>query len=96
MGNAKMTNFGIQLTSGPSQTSAVFSPSPIRQDQNFRCQVTFRLTAPPGAGAADGLAVIFCPERKLGLGGYGLGYSGLGGRGDFAVEGEDPNDFADL
>ena len=46
------------------------------------------MTAPAGSGEADGIAVVFSPEKKLGLGGYGLGYSGLGGQGDFAVESE--------
>lgn len=78
----------LVLTSGSSQTGAAFFPTPLSQDRSFRCRVTFRLTAPPGSGEADGMAVVFCPEKKSGLGGYGLGYSGLGGQGDFAVEGE--------
>jgi len=84
--DARLSNGQIVLTSGSSQTAAAFYPSAIRQNQTFRCQVTFRLTAPPGSGQADGMAVVFSPEKKLGLRGYGLGYSGLGGKGDFAVE----------
>ena len=90
LGDAKVINEGILLTSGSDQTSAVFSPTTMKQDQNFRCEVSFRLTAPRGSGEADGMAVVFCPERKLGLSGYGLGYTNLGGKGDFAVESEFP------
>ena len=32
------------------------------------------------------MAMVFSPEIKLGLSGFGLGYSGLGEKGDFAVE----------
>ena len=87
-GDARAVGDTILLTSQNSQTSAVFHPTPLDQKTDFRCQVTFRLTSPPGAGEADGLAVVFTPERKVGLGGYGLGYSGLGDKGDFAVESE--------
>lgn len=86
-GDARLTDGLILLTLGSSQSAAVFSPSPLLQAQSFRCQMDFRLTAPPGSGEADGIAMVFCPEKKLGVGGYGLGYSGLGGQGDFAVEG---------
>ena len=89
-GDARVIDEGILLTSGSDQASAVFSPATLKQDQSFRCEVSFRLTAPPGSGEADGMAVVFCPERKLGLGGYGLGYTNLGGKGDFAVESECP------
>ncbi|KIR32672.1 peptide-N4-(N-acetyl-beta-glucosaminyl)asparagine amidase [Cryptococcus deuterogattii MMRL2647] len=68
------------------QTSAVFHPHPVDQSDTFSCTVTFRLTSPPGAGEADGIGIVFVPKKALGLGGYGLGYSGLGGKGDFAVE----------
>lgn len=76
------------LTTGNSQTSAVFHPYPVDQSDTFSCTVTFRLTSPPGAGEADGIGIVFAPKKALGLGGYGMGYSGLGGKGDFAVEGE--------
>ena len=85
-GDAKVTSDVILLTGGSSQTSAVFCPTPVAQDKSFRCRVTFRMTAPPGSGEADGMAIVFASDKKLGLGGYGLGYSGLGGQGDFAVE----------
>jgi hypothetical protein len=87
-GDTNLHKHGLVLTSGTSQTSAAFAKSSIKQDQSFRCMVTFRITAPPGSGEADGMAVVFSSEKKLGLGGYGLGYSGLGGKGDFAVESE--------
>lgn len=92
-GDARLAGEGILLTSGTSQTSAAFTAKPVLQDKSFRCSVTFRLTS-PGSGEADGIAVVFSPERKLGLGGYGLGYSGLGGKGDFAVESESGEDVA--
>lgn len=78
----------IVLTTGNSQTSAVFHPHPVDQSDTFSCTVTFRLTSPPRAGEADGIGIVFVPKKALGLGGYGMGYSGLGGKGDFAVEGE--------
>ena len=81
-----MTDDGVCLTTRPSQTSAVFIDRAIPQSTSFRCALDFRLHAPEGSGAADGIALIFAPEMKLGLSGYGLGYSGLGGQGDFAVE----------
>ena len=86
-GGATITDDGVCLTAGPSQTSAVFIDTPIPQTTSFRCTLDYRLHAPEGSGAADGIAVVFAPEMKLGLSGYGLGYSGLGGQGDFAVEG---------
>lgn len=86
-GDAKMSeSYTLVLTSGIGHTSAAFFPSPVRQEQSFRFQMRFRLIAPPGAGEADGIAVVFSPVKKMGLGGYGLGYTGLGGQGDFAVE----------
>lgn len=87
-GDAHWDGSTIVLTTGNSQTSAVFHPHPIDQSDTFSCTVTFRLTSPPGAGEADGISIIFVPKKALGLGGYGLGYSGLGGKGDFAVEGD--------
>ncbi|KAL7421158.1 Peptide-N(4)-(N-acetyl-beta-glucosaminyl)asparagine amidase [Cryptotrichosporon argae] len=85
-GHAERREDAITLTSGPSQTAAVFSATPISQCTSWRMQLEFRLTAPPGCGEADGMAVVLSPERKLGLGGFGLGYTGLGGKGDFAIE----------
>lgn len=87
-GDAKASEHGVILTSGPSQTSATFcSDLSIAQTQSFRLTVNFRLSAPPGSGEADGIAILFSSEAKLGLGGYGLGYSGVGGPGDYAIEG---------
>ncbi|WVF67140.1 hypothetical protein IAT40_001885 [Kwoniella sp. CBS 6097] len=85
-GNAKLNDEAFVLTSASSQTSAVYHPTPIRKTNDFRVLVKFRLTAPPGAGEADGIALIFTKECKLGLGGYGMGYDGVGGEGDFALE----------
>ncbi|WVR03834.1 hypothetical protein IAU60_000831 [Kwoniella sp. DSM 27419] len=85
-GDARKQEKGILITSGPSQTSALFLPSTIQSDQDFHCSMTFRLTAPPGAGEADGIAVVFAHSPQLGLGGFGLGYDGVGGEGDFAIE----------
>ncbi|OWT36349.1 peptide-N4-(N-acetyl-beta-glucosaminyl)asparagine amidase [Cryptococcus neoformans Bt1] len=85
-GDAHLNGSTIVLTTGNSQTSAVFHPHPVDQNDSFSCIVTFRLTSPPGAGEADGMSLVFVPNKALGLGGYGLGYSGLGGKGDFAVE----------
>lgn len=87
-GDAKLVDNSVLLTLCSGQTSSVFLPTAISQKTSFRCEVTFKIASPPGAGEADGIAVVFSPERRLGLGGYGLGYSGLGGKGDFAVEGE--------
>ena len=87
-GDASRTDFALILTTSSSQTSAIFNPTPIPQSLSFRCTLQFKLDAPPGAGEADGIAIVFSSEKKLGLGGYGMGYSGLGGPGDFAVEGE--------
>lgn len=86
LGDAKLSGQGAVLTTGPGQTSAVFLPKAVKQTTSFRCELTFKITAPPGCGEADGMAIVFAPERKLGLGGYGLGYSGNGGPGDFAIE----------
>ncbi|KAL0252440.1 hypothetical protein I308_101832 [Cryptococcus tetragattii IND107] len=85
-GDAHLDGNTIVLTTGNSQTSAVFHPHPVDQSDTFSCTVTFRLTSPPGAGEADGIGIVFVPKKALGLGGYGMGYSGLGGKGDFAVE----------
>ncbi|ODN76800.1 hypothetical protein L202_05402 [Cryptococcus amylolentus CBS 6039] len=87
----------IVLTSAKSQTSAVFQPCPIPQTQNFSTNMTFRMTPPPEAGGADGIAILFAKNQSMGLGGYGLGYSGAGDEGDFAVEVDTyrTQDFAD-
>ncbi|WWC87829.1 uncharacterized protein L201_002721 [Kwoniella dendrophila CBS 6074] len=87
-GNARLINTNTFLLSdGPSQTSSIFHPKSIPQNQNFRSKVKFRLTS-FNSGEADGIAFIFTKdeESKLGLGGYGLGYDGLGEEGDFAIE----------
>ncbi|WVQ74506.1 hypothetical protein IAR50_004107 [Cryptococcus sp. DSM 104548] len=91
------SNSTIVLTSTNSQTSAVFQPCPIPQTHSFSTNFNFRLTAPPGAGGADGIAIIFAHEQSIGQGGYGLGYSGAGDEGDFAVEVDTyrTQDFAD-
>ena len=88
LGSAIPNGSGFCLTSGPGQTGALFHSAAIPQAQSFRCALAFRMVAPPGSGAADGIAIVFSPEIKLGLSGFGLGYSGLGGKGDFAVESE--------
>ena len=88
LGDAEVKDGCIVLTSGSSQHGAAYHPTTLSQTQSYRLQTTFRLTAPPGSGGADGISVIVCHEKKLGLGGYGMGYSGLGGHGDFAVESE--------
>ncbi|KAK8861540.1 hypothetical protein IAR55_002362 [Kwoniella newhampshirensis] len=85
-GNASLVGDTILLTSSSSQTSAVFHPNSLSQTASYRVKLSFRLISPPGAGEADGIALVFTSEKGLGLGGYGLGYSGVGGRGDFAVE----------
>jgi peptide-N4-(N-acetyl-beta-glucosaminyl)asparagine amidase len=84
-GQARHQGSSILLTDGNSQTSGIFLPTPISQDQDFRCRLAFRLSASQG-GEADGIALVFSPEKKLGLGGYGLGYTDMGGQGDFAIE----------
>ncbi|WVQ94740.1 hypothetical protein IAU59_001820 [Kwoniella sp. CBS 9459] len=86
LGNARLDKKSIILTSASGQTSAMYHPSPIRKNDDFRVQVRFCLAAPPGAGEADGIALVFARERSLGLGGYGMGYDGVGGDGDFAIE----------
>ena len=83
-----LTDEGTLLTSKNDQVSAVFSNIQVRQTQSFKCEVTFQLSAPPGSGEADGIAVVFSGHKGVGKGGYGIGYTGLGGQGDFAVEGE--------
>lgn len=85
-GDAVRAGSGVVLTTRSSQASGVFADVRIAQTTSFRATVTFRMFAPPVAGEADGMAIVFSRDRKLGLGGYGLGYSGLGGKGDFAVE----------
>lgn len=79
---------GAVLTDKPGATGHVFPPERIPRDQSWRALMEFRLTAPPGQAGADGIAVFFASEQKQGLGGYGLGYSGIGTTGDFAVEGQ--------
>ncbi|OCF34733.1 hypothetical protein I316_03777 [Kwoniella heveanensis BCC8398] len=86
LGSARLNDGCIVLTSGSSQTSAVYCRTPIRRTDNLHIHCRFRLSAPPGAGEADGIALIFARERGLGLGGYGMGYDGVGGNGDFAIE----------
>ncbi|ORX33678.1 hypothetical protein BD324DRAFT_639140 [Kockovaella imperatae] len=86
LGDAIHTIDGVCLTSGPGHTSGVFLGVPHAQNANFCINVRFRITAPPGSGAADGIAIIFSPEPRLGESGFGMGYSGVGGQGDFAVE----------
>lgn len=87
-GDASRSGSGVILTTKNSQTSGVFADIRIQQTASIRTSVRFKIFAPPGAGEADGMAIVFSQDRKLGLGGYGLGYSGLGGKGDFAVESE--------
>ncbi|WWC68682.1 uncharacterized protein I206_102616 [Kwoniella pini CBS 10737] len=84
-GNTRLTSKGILLTDGPSQTSSFFNPIPINQHKDIRCKFGFRLTSPQ-SGEADGIALIFSSQKGLGLGGYGLGYDGLGDSKDFAIE----------
>ncbi|WVW80091.1 hypothetical protein I302_102064 [Kwoniella bestiolae CBS 10118] len=86
-GNARVQSSSILLTDGPSQTSAIFHPNPIPLRSNFRSKVKFRLTS-DRSGEADGIALIFLrePPDTVGLRGYGMGYDGLGGEGDFAIE----------
>lgn len=78
--------YPVELTSGPSQTSAMFTESSLPRSASFKAKMTFHINA--AGGGADGLAVVFTADKGLGLGGYGMGYSGLGHTGDFAVEGE--------
>ncbi|KAK4684910.1 peptide-N4-(N-acetyl-beta-glucosaminyl)asparagine amidase, partial [Tremellales sp. Uapishka_1] len=85
LGDAKRMAEGYQLTSGSSQISAIFFARPISQSQSIRLAVKFKLLS-EGSGEADGFGVVFSGEKRLGKGGYGLGYTGLGGDGDFAVE----------
>ncbi|EIW66613.1 hypothetical protein TREMEDRAFT_34776, partial [Tremella mesenterica DSM 1558] len=80
---------GLILTSGPDQTSALYSLQPVSQSTSWKLVMDFKFEAPIEAGesgAADGIAVVFSSERKLGEGGFGLGYSGIGKQGDFAIE----------
>ncbi|WWD05783.1 hypothetical protein V865_003866 [Kwoniella europaea PYCC6329] len=86
-GDTRLNSSSILLTDGPSQTSMIFNPNPINQNAGFRSKVKFKLTS-DGGGEADGIALIFVSHlpQSLGLGGYGMGYDGLGGQGDFAVE----------
>ncbi|ORY24400.1 hypothetical protein BCR39DRAFT_561576 [Naematelia encephala] len=97
LGDARVESATLLLTDTAGLTSAVFADKMIRQNDSFKCSLTFRMTEVSGSGAADGMAVAFCQEAGLGLGGYGMGYSGLGGEGDFAVEIDTyrTQDFAD-
>lgn len=88
LGNSIRSGSSVILTMANSQASGVFADVRIPQTQSIKAAVKFRMFAPPGAGEADGMAIVFSQDRKLGLGGYGLGYSGLGVKGDFAVESE--------
>lgn len=78
--------YPVELTSGPSQTSAMFTQSSLPRSVSFKATITFHINA--AGGGADGLALVFTADKGLGLDGYGMGYSGLGYTGDFAVEGE--------
>ena len=77
---------GTVLTSKPDDVGYIFPSDRIPRGESWRATVKFRLTAPPGQAGADGIAIFFSTEQKLGQGGYGLGYSGIGTTGDFAVE----------
>jgi peptide-N4-(N-acetyl-beta-glucosaminyl)asparagine amidase len=79
---------GHVLTDKPDQVGHVFPPERIPRDKSWKATLKFRLTAPPGQAGADGMAIFFASEQRVGLGGYGLGYSGVGTTGDFAVEGQ--------
>lgn len=85
LGDARYRD-SILLTNGADQTSAAFTRYSFSQDISWRAQISFALHAPDGAGEADGIAIVFSNERKLGDGGSGIGYSGIGDKGDFAVE----------
>lgn len=85
LGNAERIGGVVRLTNGPSQTSSVFSDFFISRSQSVRVIMRFRMGG-EGDGA-DGMALVFVSQRGVGVGGYGLGYEGLGGEGDFAVEG---------
>ena len=78
------------LTNKPDQVGHIFPPVRIPRNLSWLTTLEFRLTAPYGQAGADGIAVFFASEQKVGLGGYGLGYSGIGTTGDFAVEGKTP------
>lgn len=88
LGKAERKEDTTILTTRPDQVSGMFFSQPIDPEKSFRVRLHFRLTTPPGSQGADGIALVFSSEMKLGGGGFGLGYDGIGKDGDFAIEGE--------
>jgi peptide-N4-(N-acetyl-beta-glucosaminyl)asparagine amidase len=94
-GNAENKDDKIVLT--PNETSQVgsaFVATTISTQSSFVAEITFRITTAAGQEqGADGMAFV-CLSRSeqvpkptlLGEGGAGLGYDGLGGESDWAVE----------
>ncbi len=85
-----------QLSLTPCVTSrcgSAFAPPWDLGDQSFISDITFRISkANPSAEGADGMAFVCLRAFSgtdlslLGGDGAGLGYSGLGGEGDWVVE----------
>lgn len=88
LGDAAREKGATVLTTKSDQVSGMFFARPIDPVTSFRARLQFRLTAPSGGQGADGIALVFASELRLGVGGFGLGYDGIGREGDFAVEGE--------
>ena len=90
-GNARRSpGGGILLTDGPDQTSAFFFDASLPRNESWAADLHFRITVPKGKIGADGMALIFTSKRGLGRGGFGMGYDGLGGSSDWAIEGRFP------
>ncbi|KAK1927495.1 hypothetical protein DB88DRAFT_478214 [Papiliotrema laurentii] len=97
-GDATLSDAGVVLTTRGDQVGAAFASARIPQSTSWRAVMTFRLSAPPGSQGADGIALVFLSEPRMGQGGFGLGYTQQDLRaGDFAVEVDtfQSYDFAD-
>ncbi len=93
-GSAEKSSFGISLTRcTTSQTgwAAIKLPLSLPRPNTLLFDLTFRMRkSDPNSDGADGMALVLMKGDRMnhvkGKSGFGLGYDGLGEKGDFAIE----------
>ncbi|KAL7413312.1 hypothetical protein BDY24DRAFT_362378 [Mrakia frigida] len=70
----------LLTTASQDSTSASYLPRPISTSTSFLAELSFKITRNPNSDGADGMAFIYSLEGapRLGEGGGGMGYGGLG------------------
>ena len=91
LGTATRSEGKVLLTNGPDEVAGFFPDVSVPRDRLWTVEMKFTMDAVQGGGA-DGMALVFTsdPLPRLGCGGFGMGYDGLGSEGDWAVESELP------